>query len=78
MTAALLVASTRTNGIPMNAFDLNDLKASQLRAPLQKDQVQSRDVGRLSALSMRISWAVTTASRSHSFMRALKSASRAC
>ena len=44
MSAALLVASTRTNGIPMNAFDLDDLKASQLRAPLQKDEVQSRDV----------------------------------
>ena len=62
MSAALLVASTRTNGIPMNAFDgdLDDLKASQLRAPLQTDQIQSRDVVRLSALSMSISWAIAT------------------
>ena len=65
MSAALLVASKRTNGIPMNAFDLDDLKATQLRAPLQTDQVQSRDVVRLRALSMRISWVVTTASRKH-------------
>ena len=61
MSAALLVASTRANWIPMNAFDL----ASQLRAPLPTDQVQSRDVVRLRALSMRISWAVAMASRKH-------------
>ena len=46
MRAALLVASTRTNGIPMDAFDLDDLKASQLQAPLQTDQVQSTIQGR--------------------------------
>ena len=58
MSAALLVASTRTTGIPMNAFDLDDPKATQLRAPLQTDQVQCRDVVSLRALSMRTSWAV--------------------
>ena len=65
MSAALLVASTRTNWIPMNAFDLDDLKAIQLRAPLPTDQIQSRNVVRVRALSMRISWAVATASRKH-------------
>ena len=38
MSAALLVASTRTNGIPMHAFDL----ASQLRAPHGLGPIQGR------------------------------------
>ena len=42
MSAALLVASTRTNGISMKACDLDDLQAAQPRAPDRPAPIQGR------------------------------------